>query len=105
MITHLYADLETATRGIGFQLFRDSDVAFAIGGMFEHLPIVIAIAFGGFDLTWIFNGEELTFFTQFHLPGCSKGNYDVITFPKWKISKLTLERATAFMHPPGFIRL
>src|SRR3990172_546557 len=40
-----------------------------------------------------------------HLPCDAEGNNDVVAFTKRKIAKLTLERASAIVNPPGFIRL
>ncbi len=105
-VTDLDPHFEFAALGVRLQLFRQADIALAIGRMFEHLTEFIAIAFRRLDLGRVFDGKEARFIAvNVHLPGCSKGDHDVIAFAEFQISELRFQHAAAFMHPPGLIGL
>src|SRR6185503_16879412 len=105
-VTDLDARFELAALGMRFQIFRWTDVAFAVGRMLEHLAELIAISLGRLDLRWILNREEPRFVAvDVHLPGRAKGNDDVIALAELEVSKLGFHHSAAFMNPPGLIGL
>src|SRR5215217_2491170 len=110
VFTQAVADLdpyfEFAALGVCFQLFRQADVALAVGRVLEQLTKVIPITFGRYDLRWILDGEEACLIAvNMHLPRGTKWNDNVIARAEFQIAELRFEHATSFMYPPRLIRL
>src|SRR5687767_4376262 len=83
-ISYFDSHLKLAAFGVRFQFFGDANIALGIRRMFEHLSEFVSIAFGRFDLGWVFNSKETRFVpVNMHLPGCGEWNHNVITFAEF----------------------
>src|SRR5205823_2494749 len=59
-LAYLYPHFKLARLGVCFKLFRAANVAFTIGGVLEHLAILVEIAVRGFNGTACLDDKETT---------------------------------------------